>query len=178
MKQFDAGETFCTWEEVASNTFYKCKTRGWLLWTTLPCAKLKNPAESGENVFCVLLFFLFSSYCDIHIVASAAAAVAVYCFAEASRCLPQIIAASFFSLCGHLIGPVPLDGWCSRWIHEISDIKPSSCLAKILIQENKDFSSFVFVKCTCDALLLSSVSTGTSGDESVSSSYKQTAHTV
>lgn len=39
----------------------------------------------------------------------------------------------FFSLCGHLIGPVPLDGWCSRWIHEISDIKPSSCLAKILI---------------------------------------------
>lgn len=131
-----------------------------------------------QNISISICFFLDRRlYCDIRIVDSAAA-VAVYCFAEASRCLPQIIAASFFSLCGHLIGPVPLDGWCSRWIHEISDIKPSSCLAKILMQENKDFFSFVFVKCTCDALLLSSVSTGTSGDESVSSSYKQTAHTV
>lgn len=141
-------------------------------------SKTQQKVEKTFFVCCCFFCLDLSSYCDIHIDASAAAAVAVYCFAEASRGLPQIIAASFFSLCGHLIGPVPLDGWCSRWIHEISDIKPSSCLAKILIQENKDFSSFVFVKCTCDALLLSSVSTGTSGDESVSSSYKQTAHTV
>lgn len=34
------------------------------------------------------------------------------------------------------------------------------------------------MKCTCIAVLLSSVSTGTSGDESVSSSYERKAHTV
>lgn len=60
-------------------------------------SKTQQKVEKTFFVYCFFFFLDLSRYCDIRIVASAAA-VAVYCFAEASRCLPQIIAASFFPL--------------------------------------------------------------------------------